>query len=313
MPNGEKIWIAQNGQRSGPFTEEDVRRWIAEGRYGPDTLAWHKGMPDWVSLLSLFPEEAATPPPPPAAPKAPASAPAVFTTQDRPGATYSYDERAPAPSPSAPGYDSQHVYGSPDSFGARDDDSTKSASRRDLPAPPSLHWGLVFLFGILTFGIFTIIWPFIQANWVRKIDSDSKASMMLGGGLACFFAGEILSAGSRGSALGGLLLLAYLVLWLVAYFSMAGSIKRALAEYKLPVEIGGITLFFFNTLYLQGQLSWISRWKETGSSNPKPPKGAFYFLLLVPVFVIAMLAAIAIPAYQDYVKRAHAIEAQRAE
>jgi hypothetical protein len=300
MTNGEKIWIAEHGQKSGPFLEEDVRRWIAEGRFGPDTLAWRKGMPEWVSLSSLFPERAATSPPPPAAPKAAAGAPAVFTAEDRPGSTYSYDESARAPS------------AAPSEYASHDDYESETLGRRDLPAPPSLHWGLVFLFSILTFGLFMIVWPFIQANWVRKIDGNSKASMMLGGGLACLFVGEMLSVGSKGSALGGLLILAYVVLWIVAYFSMADSIKRALADYSLPVEIGGITLFLFNTLYLQGQLSWIARWKNTGSSSPKASKGVFYVLLIFPL-VLGILAAIAIPAYQSYVIKAHAAAAQRGE
>jgi hypothetical protein len=299
MTNGEKIWIAENGQRSGPFLEEDVLRWMAEGRYGPDTLAWRKGMPEWVPLLSLFPERAVIPPPPPP-PKAVASAPAVFTAEDRPGASYNYDESAPAPAPSHGGY------------APHDDYDSDGVTRRDLPAPPSLHWGLVLLFSVLTFGIFAIVWPFIQANWVRKIDGDSKATMMLAGAMICLLAGEVLSAGNSGSKLGGLLTLAYLVLWLVAYFSMADSIKRKLADYSLPVEIGGVTLFIFNTYYLQGQLSWISRWKNTGSSDPKPPKGVFYLLFIIPV-VFAILAAIAIPSYQQYVNRVHAIEAQRGE
>jgi hypothetical protein len=303
MPNGEKIWIAQNGERSGPFTEEEVRRAISEGRYGPDTLVWRKGMPDWVPLFSLFPENTATPPPPPAPPKATPSSSAVFATEDRPGSTFSYDEQAPAPAPARSSYEPRDSY------------SPHTLSRRDLPTPPSLHWGLVFLFTILTLGIFAVVWPFIQANWVRKIDSNSKATPMLAGGLVCLFASEFVSvgSGSKGVVIGGLLTLAYYALWLTAYFSMADSIKRKLAEYSLPVEIGGVTLFFFNTLYLQGQLSWIARWKETGSSNPKPSKGLFYVLLVVPVFVLATLAAIAIPAYQGYVKRAHEIQAQRGE
>ncbi len=299
MPNGEKIWIAQNGQKSGPFPEEDVRQWIAEKRYGPDTLAWHKGLPAWVPLFSLFPQNNAAPPLPPSPV---ASPPAVFTAEDRPGSTYHYDEQARAPAPAAADYAPHDSYAS------------SGPSRRDLPAPPSLHWGLVFLFSILTLGIFTIVWPFIQANWVKKIDGDSKATTMLAVGLVCILAGQVVSAGNKASVLGGLLVLAYYVLWYVAYFSMAGSIKRSLADYHLPVEIGGVTLFFFTTFYLQGQLSWIARWKDTGSSNPKPPKGAFYFLLLIPVFVIAMLAAIAIPAYQNYVQRVHQqIETQRGE
>lgn len=311
MPNGEKIWIAQNGQRTGPFTEDDVRQAISAGRYGADTLVWRKGMPDWVPLFSLFPQDTATPSPPvapepappapPAPPKANTGNAAVFTTEDRPGATFSYDEHAPAAAPAGGSYTPHDNYAS------------NTLSRRDLPTPPSLHWGLVFLFSILTLGIFSIVWPFIQANWVRKIDSNSKATAMLGGALICLVIGDVMSVGGRGSVLGGMLFLAYWVLWLMAYFSMADSIKRTLAEYALPVEIGGVTLFFFNTLYLQGQLSWIARWKETGSSSPKPSKGLFYVLLLVPVFLVSVLAAIAIPQYQAYVKRAHELQVQQGE
>jgi hypothetical protein len=112
------------------------------------------------------------------------------------------------------------------------------------------------------------------------------------------------------STLASLMSLAYSVLMLVAYFSMAGSIRREMAAYELPVAIGGATLFFFNLLYLQGQLSWLARWKNTGSSDPKAPKAVFW-LLWVPVFLFAILAAIAVPQYQHYVERAHAVQAQR--
>jgi Tfp pilus assembly protein PilE len=59
--------------------------------------------------------------------------------------------------------------------------------------------------------------------------------------------------------------------------------------------------------YLQGQLRWLARWKETGRVDGSPPKGIFYLLWLFPG-VIAILAAIAIPAYQDYILRAQVAE-----
>jgi len=94
----------------------------------------------------------------------------------------------------------------------------------------------------------------------------------------------------------------------VAYFSMAGSMRRNLIPIGLPVEIGGITLFFFNMYYLQGQLSWVARWKNTGQTVPKASKGIYWILLVLPVFIIAVLAAIAIPAYQGYVVRSQVAE-----
>lgn len=286
MSDGEKIWIAQNGERSGPFSVDDVRQWLTEGRYDAQTLAWRKGMAEWAPLFSLFPERpaAATPPPPPPPPRASA----VFEAEDRPAVTHVLDEPTSAYRAAAEPPD------------------------EDLPPAPSMHWGVVLLLSIVTLGIFAIVWPFIQANWVRKIDADSKATLWLGLGIGCLVVGEGLSVGDPRSALGGLFTLAYVVLFIVAYFGMAGSIRRKLAPYGLPVDIGSVTLFFFNTLYLQGQLRWISRWQESGQSQPKAPKAVFW-LLWLPVFLMAMLAAIAVPAYQQYVQRAHAMQQERSE
>jgi Tfp pilus assembly major pilin PilA len=278
------IWIGQNGEKYGPYSEASVRQWMAEGKFAPDALAWRDGMPDWVPLSHFFftaPGAAPQPPPPPA-----------FRTQD-------------------------HAYGG-NAFSAQRYDQTGYAEtgRADMPTPPSLHWGLVLLFSILSFGIFAIVWPFIQASWVRRIDPESKSRMLLIIALICFVIGEPiywiglteLTHGTGGSAgLGGLLLLARWILYLVAYFSMAGSIERVMSRYGIRPEIGRITLFFFPMFYLQAQLSWLARWKETGQTSPAASKGSIWALVLIVPF-IAILAAIAIPAYQSYVVRTQVAE-----
>ena len=43
------------------------------------------------------------------------------------------------------------------------------------PDPPNLHWGLVLLIGCFTCGLFLIVWMFVQAAWMRKVDPRSKA------------------------------------------------------------------------------------------------------------------------------------------
>ena len=287
MTDDDKIWIGQNGQQYGPYGEADIRQWLKEGKLASDAMAWRNGMADWVPLASMFPAAATGGPPPPP-----------------PGAA------TPPPFADARAGALPEVFSArrPDAFGASEPD------RATLPTPPSLHWGLVWLFAVLTFGIFAVIWPFIQAGWVRKIDRQSNATLLIGLAIACAFIGYIFyfagfasveKGGSAGMvSLGGLLLLAYWVLFLTAYFSMAGSMRRNLAAYGLPVEIGGVTLFFFNMYYLQGQLSWVARWKNTGRSVPRASKGVFWALFCLVPFVIAILAAIAIPAYQDYIIRA---------
>lgn len=256
----QRIWIGQNGERYGPYDEATVRRWLREGKFASDALAWREGMAGWVTLASLLPASATTP---------------------------------PAPKPSA----GTGMGGTPGPFStARSGDYTTRAS---LPEPPSLHWALVWLFAVLTFGIFGIVWQFIQANWVRKIDPQSKATLLLGISVGCFVIGYILyfvglAAALKGDAtllpLGGTLLLGYWVLLLVAYFSMADSMRRQLPAYGLKPEIGRITLFFFTMYYLQGQLSWLARWQRTGQTSPDAPKGIFWAIFcLVPIVIVILV------------------------
>lgn len=188
---------------------------------------------------------------------------------------------------------------------------TEVADRAYLPPPPSLHWGWVLLLSVLTLGVFAVVWPFIQANWVRKIDARSNASLMLwlslGGTVVSFFlipawtpAGDATQLTST-ERFGWLLRVASWAVFYGSYFAMAASIRQHMASYRLPLRIGGITLFFFNTLYLQGQLTWLARWQQTGRILPKPAKAMFWVLLGIPS--IAILGAIAVPLYQTYALR----------
>lgn len=277
----QQIWIGQKGERYGPYDEATVRQWIREGKFTSDALAWREGMVGWAALVSLFPA------PPTAKPR---------PVQPTRACTGIGSTREP--------------------FSAARSAAVNHAST-SLPEPPSLHWALVLLFAILTLGIFGIIWPFVQAHWARKIDSGSKASLLLCIALGCFVVGGILyfsglAAALKGDAglmsLGVTLLFANWVLSLVAYFSVADSMRRQLPAYGVKPQIGGVTLFFFTVYYLQGQLSWVARWKRTGKTSPDAPKGIFWaFFCLVP-FGIAILAAISIPAYQDYVIRTQVTE-----
>ena len=290
MEADDNIWIAQNGEKYGPYSEGNIRQWLAEGRLAGDAMAWRSGMVDWVSLTTLFPPSlrADEPPPPPPANQAPFGHVTVA------------DARAAAMS---------------NVFSARPGQSgTIDTERRKLPTPPTLHWGLLLLLSIVTLGIFGIVWSFIQANWIKKIDHQSNATLLLAFAIGCIVVGEVLSiTASRGdssaglAAIGGLLVLAYWVLYLVAYFSMAGSMRRNLPVYGLPVEIGGVTLFFFTMLYLQSQLRWVGRWKATGQTSPRVSEGALWARYLV-VPVLAVLTAIAVPAYQDYLIRSEVSE-----
>src|SRR6267378_836963 len=53
-----------------------------------------------------------------------------------------------------------------------------AAAAAQYPAPPSLHWGVVLLLGILTCGLFGWVWAIVQANWMRKVQPASKALVL---------------------------------------------------------------------------------------------------------------------------------------
>lgn len=52
-----EVWIGRDGERHGPYKEEEVRQWLRSGQVSADDLGWHEGMADWQPLSALFPQE----------------------------------------------------------------------------------------------------------------------------------------------------------------------------------------------------------------------------------------------------------------
>ena len=73
-----EIWIGRDGQRHGPYKEEDVRQWLRSGQLAAEDLGWYEGLADWQPLSVLFPD-ALTATPPPISPTAPAVPPPTTT------------------------------------------------------------------------------------------------------------------------------------------------------------------------------------------------------------------------------------------
>ena len=73
-----EIWIGRDGERHGPYKEDDIRQWLRSGQVSRDDLAWYEGLADWQPLSVLFPDEVRSAPPaaddPYSAPTAPLQA-----------------------------------------------------------------------------------------------------------------------------------------------------------------------------------------------------------------------------------------------
>jgi type II secretory pathway pseudopilin PulG len=63
------IFIAENEQQKGPFTEDQLRKMLAEGKLSPTDLAWHEGLSGWLPLNQILDisttQPGITPPPVP--------------------------------------------------------------------------------------------------------------------------------------------------------------------------------------------------------------------------------------------------------
>jgi uncharacterized RDD family membrane protein YckC len=51
-----EIWLIQNGKRSGPYPDYEIRSRIEHGQMTPEEMVWHEGLPEWtpVGELELF-------------------------------------------------------------------------------------------------------------------------------------------------------------------------------------------------------------------------------------------------------------------
>ena len=66
------ITIARNGQTFGPFSKELLTKYIGEGMFTSDDLAWHDGLPSWIRLGDIrLPGQSPTLPPLPSYPSPP--------------------------------------------------------------------------------------------------------------------------------------------------------------------------------------------------------------------------------------------------
>lgn len=143
-----------------------------------------------------------------------------------------------------------------------------------FPAPPNLHWAIVLIAGIVTYGLAYYVWGFRQAFFVKKLDAANKAVMYLSLSLAAcvvqvvmFFTMARSMGGDAGIVTAMLLLtnVVILVLGIAAIFGMRASLLRHYNQIEpIGLKLGGVMTFFFSVLYFQYHFRRIAEWKTTG-------------------------------------------------
>lgn len=248
--------ISRAGATYGPYSEEEVRQMLADGRILSTDWCWTEGMAGWQPVGQVFAAAPRPAPPPPAVPPSPPTAPvsARESWTPPPGAVQGPRSGAAPAAPAAAGAWTRGT----------------AAGAAQAAFPPDLHWALVLLVIYITCGIFAYVWLFIEATFVKKLDPASPARLFFIGYLAAHIPGSILLFAAAGekyglAGLGVILLLAGVVLFFTGVFSM----RRSLEHYYNTAERTGLRLnpvltFFFNMLYFQYHFSRIARWKRTG-------------------------------------------------
>jgi hypothetical protein len=133
----------------------------------------------------------------------------------------------------------------------------------NLPLPPKLHWGVVVALGIITLGIFWLIWLFVQAVWVRKVRPESRALYFLLG-----YVGAIVAQVSIGGPGGVLFRLVGIGLSLAGIFTMRSDIEEYYAMLNpVGLNLSAVMTFFFSAAYFQYHLEEMRETAETALST----------------------------------------------
>jgi hypothetical protein len=211
--------VSRNGENFGPYTLEDLQRYLASGNVLLTDLAKSDDMTEWIPVSQIVG----------------VVTPAISL---HPGA------------------------------------STYAESLQAYPDPPKLHWALVLVIGMFTCGIFSLVWMFIQASWMRKVKPDSKVlfyyiAAIVVYVISIFAQVEKMIAIRHGNPVGvftALYLvcaLTYLALFLTGIFTMRADLEE---HFNGPEPIGlslsGVMTFFFNVLYFQYHLTRINELKR---------------------------------------------------
>ena len=230
--------VTRNGQSYGPYTLEDLQRYVASGNVLPTDLAKSDEMAEWTTVAQVLGMSV-----PPPSPVSPVAIPPY-------GAGYA-GSAAPAYAPGAMLY----------------------------PDPPIMHWALVLLIGFFTCGLFYIVWDFVQAAWMRKVNPRSNALFFyiaetvinFGGsmlGFSLIFSSALHQVHQTYFALPymGLriaIALTTLTLLILARFDMQRSMEE---HFNGPEPIGlvlnGAMTFFFGSLYFQHHFTRINEMKR---------------------------------------------------
>ncbi len=230
-----KYFVGRGDEQYGPYTLEELGTFVTQGSVAPTDWVRREDSADWVAASQVVGAGTAPLTAPP--PVLPSGGPRAHAAARQYRA-----EKAPA-------------HGQAGAY----------------PDPPEMHWALVLLLGIVTCGIFLIVWAFRQAAYAKKLDPSNRSTLYYVFYAVCFSVEILLTIANavqpndsvdilaRVVQLGGVVCL------LVGAFALRDTLERHFqSEEPVGLRLSGVITFFFNTLYFQYHLSRIANWRRTG-------------------------------------------------
>ena len=237
-----KYYIQRQLNEYGPYTLADLQRYVAQGSIQLTDLTRSEGMTEWTPVSQVIGNI-----PIPVAAGAAVGGYAGGTG----GMVYA---------------DGANVYGAQGAM------PTGIAG----PVPTDFHWALVLVIGVVTCGLFWWAWWIVEAVFIRKLTSNSKALLFVIFSFVCYFSGGFVKGMMR--ALNPaesvnysvpFYLIAFL-LFVIAEFQMKNDLEDYYSTTEpINLQLNGVMTFFFAVWYFQHHLSRIAQWKKTGVLEPQ--------------------------------------------
>lgn len=246
-----KYYIQRQLNEYGPYTLADLQRYVAQGSILLTDLTRSEGMTDWVPVSQVIGNI------PIPAPQPVVQMPGADNVYGSTGTVYGGPVQVPGAVP---------VYGAPVVPGLM---------------PPDFHWALVLLVSFFC-SIFQIVWLFIEAGFVKRVDGESKGIAFLAGALVTQIVAGIVFVTSAGMSPDRqdpspavfvpffFIAIAGVVLHLIGIFRMRSSLQNYYNTVEpINLRLSGVMTFFFAVFYFQYHFSRIANWKRTGYLEPQ--------------------------------------------
>jgi len=246
-----KYYIQRQLNEYGPYTLADLQRYVAQGSILLTDLTRSEGMTDWVTVSQVIGNI------PIPAPQPVVQMPGADNVYGSTGTVYGGPVQVPGAVP---------VYGAPVVPGLM---------------PPDFHWALVLLVSFFC-SIFQIVWLFIEAGFVKRVDGESKGIAFLVGALVTqivagivFFTSIAMSPDRQDPSAAVFvpfffIIIAGIVLHFIGIFRMRSSLQNYYNTVEpINLRLSGVMTFFFAVFYFQYHFSRIANWKRTGYLEPQ--------------------------------------------